>query len=124
MVPLGRQATPGEIASSVLYLVSDASSCMTGHILLVDGVFRDPHRACPNPPDFVVIGGGVGGVAAFLDESGRCCPRPRAVSGVTGRRRGAGRVAQRRPFRREHGSESDGYSRSTLQPTKRNCLPA
>ena len=32
-----RQATSDEIASSVLYLVSDASSYMTGQILLVDG---------------------------------------------------------------------------------------
>lgn len=37
IVPLGRQALPEEIASSVLYLVSDASSYMTGQILLVDG---------------------------------------------------------------------------------------
>jgi dihydroanticapsin dehydrogenase len=36
-VALGRQATSDEIASSVLYLVSDASSYMTGQILLVDG---------------------------------------------------------------------------------------
>jgi len=36
-VPLGRQGTPEEIASGVLYLISDASSYMTGQILLVDG---------------------------------------------------------------------------------------
>lgn len=37
VVPLGRQGTPEEIATSVLYLISDASSYMTGQILLVDG---------------------------------------------------------------------------------------
>jgi NAD(P)-dependent dehydrogenase (short-subunit alcohol dehydrogenase family) len=37
VVPPGHQARPEEIASSVLYLVSDASSYMTGQILLVDG---------------------------------------------------------------------------------------
>jgi len=37
VVPLGRQGAPHEIATSVLYLISDASSYMTGQILLVDG---------------------------------------------------------------------------------------
>jgi len=36
-VPLGRQGSPEEIASGVLYLISDASSYVTGQILLVDG---------------------------------------------------------------------------------------
>ncbi len=37
VVPMGRFATPDEIASSVLYLVSDHSAYMTGHALVVDG---------------------------------------------------------------------------------------
>lgn len=36
-IPMGRWATPEEIADSVVYLASDQSSFMTGHALVIDG---------------------------------------------------------------------------------------
>lgn len=36
-IPLGRMATPEEVAYAVLYLVCDFSGMITGHVLLVDG---------------------------------------------------------------------------------------
>lgn len=36
-IPVGRMATPEEIAHSVLYLASDKAAIVTGHVLLVDG---------------------------------------------------------------------------------------
>jgi NAD(P)-dependent dehydrogenase (short-subunit alcohol dehydrogenase family) len=37
LIPLGRHATPEEIARSVLFLASEQSSFMTGSLLVVDG---------------------------------------------------------------------------------------
>ena len=37
MIPLGRHATPDEIAAAVLYLASDESAMITAHTLSVDG---------------------------------------------------------------------------------------
>jgi NAD(P)-dependent dehydrogenase (short-subunit alcohol dehydrogenase family) len=34
---MGRQGTPEEIASGMLFLASDASSYMTGQALVIDG---------------------------------------------------------------------------------------
>jgi NAD(P)-dependent dehydrogenase (short-subunit alcohol dehydrogenase family) len=36
-IPMGRVADPLEIAKAVLFLASDDSSFVTGHLLLVDG---------------------------------------------------------------------------------------
>ncbi|WP_319420548.1 SDR family oxidoreductase [Pleurocapsa sp. FMAR1] len=37
MVPMGRMGKPEEIASSVLFLCSDAASYVTGQSLVIDG---------------------------------------------------------------------------------------
>ena len=36
-IPMGRHAEPSEMAGTVLYLVSDASSYTTGECIVVDG---------------------------------------------------------------------------------------
>jgi len=35
--PMGRSAQPEEMAGAVVYLCSDAASCVTGHTLVLDG---------------------------------------------------------------------------------------
>jgi NAD(P)-dependent dehydrogenase (short-subunit alcohol dehydrogenase family) len=36
-LPVGRLGTPADIAAAVLYLASDASAYVTGHLLVADG---------------------------------------------------------------------------------------
>jgi NAD(P)-dependent dehydrogenase (short-subunit alcohol dehydrogenase family) len=39
LTPMGRLATPIEVANAILFLASPAASMVTGHILAVDGGF-------------------------------------------------------------------------------------
>jgi NAD(P)-dependent dehydrogenase (short-subunit alcohol dehydrogenase family) len=41
-IPLGRFAEPSDIAAAALYLASDASAYVTGHVLVVDGGYTVP----------------------------------------------------------------------------------
>jgi len=40
-IPMARHAEPDEMAGTVLYLVSDASSYTTGECIVVDGGFKN-----------------------------------------------------------------------------------
>jgi len=48
--PMGRPGEPEDIACAVLYLVSDASSWVTGKVFEVDGGTEAPAIAVPAPP--------------------------------------------------------------------------
>jgi 7-alpha-hydroxysteroid dehydrogenase len=48
--PMGRPGEPDDIACAVLYLVSDASSWVTGKVFEVDGGTEAPAMAVPAPP--------------------------------------------------------------------------
>ena len=36
-IPLGRIAQPKDVTGAVIYLASEASNMVTGHVLLIDG---------------------------------------------------------------------------------------
>jgi 7-alpha-hydroxysteroid dehydrogenase len=48
--PMGRPGEPEDIACAVLYLVSDASSWVTGKVFEIDGGSESPSVAVPAPP--------------------------------------------------------------------------
>ena len=48
--PMGRPGEPEDIACAVLYLVSDASSWVTGKVFEVDGGTEAPAITVPVPP--------------------------------------------------------------------------
>ena len=47
---MGRPGEPEDIACAVLYLVSDASSWVTGKVFEIDGGTEAPAMAVPAPP--------------------------------------------------------------------------
>jgi len=48
--PMGRPGEPADIACAVLYLVSDASSWVTGKVFEIDGGAENPAISVPTPP--------------------------------------------------------------------------
>ena len=48
--PMGRPGEPEDIACAVLYLVSDASSWVTGKVFEIDGGTEAPAISVPVPP--------------------------------------------------------------------------
>jgi 7-alpha-hydroxysteroid dehydrogenase len=48
--PMGRPGEPQDIACAVLYLVSDASSWVTGKVFEIDGGAESPAISVPTPP--------------------------------------------------------------------------
>ena len=48
--PMGRPGEPDDIACAVLYLVSDASSWVTGKVFEIDGGAENPAISVPAPP--------------------------------------------------------------------------
>ena len=48
--PMGRPGEPEDIACAVLYLVSDASSWVTGKVFEIDGGTEAPAMTVPAPP--------------------------------------------------------------------------
>ena len=51
LIPLGRMATPEEIAQSVFYLVSDAAAYLTGEVLNIDGGMMAGFNFLMPPPE-------------------------------------------------------------------------
>ena len=47
---MGRPGEPEDIACAVVYLVSDASSWVTGKVFEIDGGTESPAIAVPAPP--------------------------------------------------------------------------
>ena len=50
-MPMGRRGTMEEVAEAVVWLVSDKSSYITGHPLVLDGGFMAQWQSCGNDKD-------------------------------------------------------------------------